>query len=201
MYGQVLLLLPAVALITRLRTRLSGSQQGLCRLLTNIGITTLFLLLAPSGFLIAHFTQKAEPLATRPQSSVRAVCRYLTTDAQWQGRKLRILAEINYGAEILYRTPHEVIATIYHRNWQGIADACAIMGAQTDEEAQSRLRSRGIDLILLSPEASDSSLFADPERTSTLYNRLCDGELAPWCRPVQLPDELASFRLFAITPD
>ncbi|RPJ38617.1 MAG: hypothetical protein EHM35_04125 [Planctomycetaceae bacterium] len=201
MYGQVLLLVPAVALITRLRTRLSSSQRGLRRLLANIGITAVFLLLAASGPLIVKHTGKAEPPAARAPSSVKALCRYLTTDAQWQGRKLRILAEINYGAEILYRTPHEVIATIYHRNWQGIADACAIMGAQTDEEAQSRLRSRGIDLILLSPGASDSSLFADPKQTSTLYNRLCDGELVPWCRPVQLPDELASFRLFAITPE
>ena len=200
MYGQVLLLLPAVALITRLRTRLSSSQHGLRRLLTNVGITTVFLLLAGSGSLVVHFVPKAQPPASRPRSSVRALCRYLTSDVQWQGRRLRILAEINYGAEILYRTPHEVIATLYHRNWQAIEDACAIMAAQTDEEAQSRIRSRGIDLILLSPETSDSSLFAEPGQTATFYHRLCSGQAPPWCRPVQLPDELSSFRLFAITP-
>jgi asparagine N-glycosylation enzyme membrane subunit Stt3 len=201
MYGQVVLLLPAVVLITYLRTNLSSRQRGLRRLLTNVGITAVFLLLAASGSLIVRFTGKAKPFAARPQSSVRAMCRYLTTDMQWQGRKLRILAEVDCGAEILYRTPHEVIVTLYHRNWQAIADACAIMTAQTDEEAQSRIRRRGIDLILLAPEASDASLFAEPGQTSTFYRRLCAGELAPWCRPVQLPDDLSSFRLFAITPD
>jgi hypothetical protein len=201
MYGQVLLLLPTVVLITNLRTRMSSLQHGLRRLLANVGITAAFLLLAGSGSLIVHFTEKAGPPAAHPQSSVRAMCHYLTTDTQWRGRKLRILAEINCGAEILYRTPHEVIATIYHRNWQAIADACAIMATRTDEEAQSRIRSRGIDLILLVPEASDSSLFAEPGQTATFYRRLCDGRLAPWCRPVQLPDELSSFLLFAITPD
>jgi asparagine N-glycosylation enzyme membrane subunit Stt3 len=201
MYGQVVLLLPAVALIIYLRTRVSRSQRGLRRLLINVGITAVFLLLPISGPLVVHFAKKAEPSTAHPQSSVRAMCRYLTTDTQWRGRKLRILAEINYGAEILYRTPHEVIATLYHRNWQAIADACAIMAARTDEEAQSRIRRRGIDLILLAPEASDESLFADQGQTSTFYRWLCDGELAPWCRPVQLPDDLSSFRLFAITPD
>jgi len=201
MYAQVVLLLPAVVLITYLRTSLSSRQRGLHRLLTNVGITAAFLLLAAFGPLIVRFTGKAEPFASRPQSSVRAMCRYLTTDMQWQGRKLRILAEIDYGAEILYRTPHEVIATPYHRNRQGIMDACAIMAAQTDEEAQSRIRRRGIDLILLGPEASDPSLFADPGPTPAFYRRLCDGAPPPWCRPVQLPDELSSFRLFAIAPD
>jgi len=201
MYGQVVLLLPAVTLITYLRTNLSSRQRGLRRLFTNVGIMSVFLLLAAAGPLIVRFTEKAQPSAARPHSSVRAMCRYLTTDTQWQGRKLRILAEINYGAEILYRTPHEVIATLYHRNWQAIADACAIMAAQTDEEAQDRIRRRGIELILLTPEAGDMSLFAEPGQTSTVYRRLCDGQLPPWCRPVQLPDDLSSFRLFAIAPD
>ncbi len=200
MYGQVLLLLPTVTLIMNLRTRLSSLQHGL-RLFANVGITAVFLLLATSGALMAHLTEKAKLSATHPQSSVKAMCDYLTTDTQWQGRKLRILAEINYGGEILYRTPHEVIATIYHRNRQAVTDACAIMAARTDEEAQSRIRSRGIDLILVSPGARDSSLFAEPGQTATFYNRLCDGQFPPWCRPVQLPDELSSFLLCAITPD
>ena len=38
-------------------------------------------------------------------------------------RKLRILAFIFYGPEILYRTGYEVLATPYHRNAQGILDA------------------------------------------------------------------------------
>jgi len=201
MYGQVLLLLPTVALIVSLRTRLSSLQRGLRRLFANVGITAVFLLLATSGALIVHLSGKPNPSATHPQSSVKAMCDYLTTDAQWQGRKLRILAEINYGGEILYRTPHEVIATVYHRNRQAVTDACAIMEARTDEEAQSRIRSRGINLILVSPGASDSSLFAEPGQTGTFYRRLCDGQLPPWCRPVQLPDELSSFRLFTIAPD
>jgi len=201
MYGQVLLLLPAVALIINLRTRLSSSQHGLRRLLANMGITAVFLLLSVSGIPIAYFSEKAKSPAAHSPSCVRDLCRYLTTDAQWHGRKLRILAGASYSGEILYRTPHEVIGSLYHRNWQGVADAHAIMAAQTDEEAQSRIHRRGIDLILLSPETSDSSLSVQPGQTSTFYHRLCDGDPVPWCRPVQLPAELSSFRLFAITPD
>ena len=167
-----------VALILSLRTRVSRSQQGLARLVANTGITAAFLLLATSGALFSLLTDKTEPLAAPAQSSTRALCRYLTTDPQWQGRRLRILTEVNLSAEILYRTPHEVIALLYHRNWQAIRDACAIMAAQTDEQARSRIRGRRIDLILVSPETSGSSLFARPGQTDTFYHRLCTGEPA-----------------------
>lgn len=199
MYGQALLVLPAAAFITHLRSKVSDSQRGLRRDLANVGITGAFILLATFGTVITHFTKGDESPACCPRPSLRPICRYLTTSAECRGRKLRILTEVNYGAEILYRTPHEVIATLYHRNWQAIADACAIMAAPTAEEAQSRIYSREIDMILLSPGVSAWSRFAQQSgETSTFYQYLCQKGTPPWCREIVLPDDLASFRLFEV---
>lgn len=193
-YAQVLILPPATALIVRMRARTAHHALG--KLLTNCGITSLFIVLAVSGSVIQYLIQAGRDADTPPSASVKAVCEYLERDERWQGHCLRIVTHLNFGAEILYRTHHEVIATLYHRNWQGILETYDILTAETNEQAQAHIRDRQIDLILLGPGANDSSFFRKPDGTSTLYQRLCKSEMPSWCQEVPLPPNLAGFRLF-----
>ncbi len=195
-YAHIFVLPPPVALIMRARATITGHPFR--RLLANCAITGTFIVVGVSGFLIDRLTtadRKADP---HPGASLQAVCEYLNRDNRWQGRCLRLVTHLNFGAEILYRTPDEVIATLYHRNWQGILDTCDILTAETDEQARRRVCDRAIGLILLCPDAEDATFFSEPDRASTFYQRLCQGKVPPWCREVPLPSDLASFRLFEI---
>jgi len=61
-----------------------------------------------------------------------------------------ILAEIHDGSEILYRTPHAVLATPMIRN-AGVLDAYRILSAAGNAAAEAR----HVDLILLCPWARE----------------------------------------------
>jgi hypothetical protein len=131
--------------------------------------------------------------------SLVKICRYLNEDQKWLGRNVRILTNMDFGPEIIYRTRHEVIGTPYHRNWRGILDTYDIMTAEEDETAHKLVEQRKVELILLSlklPELGDRLKIGDK---STFYQRLCRNECPNWLRAIELPDELAvSFKLFEV---
>src|SRR3546814_9292280 len=51
---------------------------------------------------------------------VREVAAYLDSDAGWGSQPQTVLAFMDVGPELLYRTRHRVIGTPYHRNGDGI---------------------------------------------------------------------------------
>jgi hypothetical protein len=125
------------------------------------------------------------------------MCEYLDETEKWQRQNYRILTDIDFGAEILYRTRHEVIGTPYHRNSKGILDTYDIMTAETDEEALEIIQRRGIDLILLCPKSIESALYSKPEQSTNFYRRLCEDTIPNWLKKVELPSDLSSsFILF-----
>ena len=118
---------------------------------------------------------------------------------------LTLLALLDHGPELLYRTPYSVVATPYHRNGAAIIDAHAAMTAGEPEAARQILEARGIDLVLLCPQPVEE-LFFSPRpggaaRGRTLYARLLTDRPPAWLHPVALPPDLAAhFKLFAVGP-
>jgi hypothetical protein len=116
-----------------------------------------------------------------------------------QARPLRILAHIDYGPEILYRTPCEVIATPYHRNAQGILDAYDIMTASSNDKAHALILRRKIDMILISEAPGELNFFSAPGRQTTFYQQLRRNASVDWLQSVALPQSLApTYRLFRV---
>jgi len=116
-----------------------------------------------------------------------------------KGAPQRILANVFFGPELLYTTPHEVVATPYPRGAAGgIWDAYSIMTAPGDEAAEALIRRRGITWILLCPDSTEPVLYRPYEAGPTFYARLAEGRHPPWLRPLVLPPELAPFRLFEV---
>jgi hypothetical protein len=71
------------------------------------------------------------------------------------------------------------------------------MTAETDEKALEIIQKRGIDLVLLSPESSESTVYSKSEQTSTFYKRLREGMIPNWLKKVEIPSDLSSsFILF-----
>ena len=112
-----------------------------------------------------------------------------------------LLAYADYGSELLYRTPHRVLAIPNHRPQPGFAATYRILTATDEALARAELARFGVDWILLCPSATERSLFAVPGAAgTTFYERLADGEPPPWLRPLPLEDDLAeAARLFEVT--
>ena len=104
-----------------------------------------------------------------------------------------LLAYADYGSELLYRTPHRVLSIPNHRPQPGFAATYRILTATDEAPARAELTRFGVDWILLCPSATERALFAVPgEARPTLYQRLADGDVPPWLRPLPLQGDLAA---------
>ena len=111
-----------------------------------------------------------------------------------------LLAYADYGAELLYRTPHSVLSIPNHRPQPGFGATWRILTATDEGAARAELTRFGVDRILLCPSATERALFAVPEAGApTLYQRLADGQAPSWLRPLPLEGDLAAeARLFEV---
>ncbi len=198
-YAEILLTVVLVELLGRVRDRPGWNSRQwsgiLARALVSAGLLVGFY----AAGLVLHRVQ--HPAAEAPaQAACRmgAMAAYLNRPGGLGGRAHTIVAMIDFGPELLYRTNHAVVGTPYHRNG-GILDTYRILTATEDSESRSLLYRRGADLILLCPDRNEKSFFATAEGDATLYRRLVDGRPPAWLRPVELPRELAPrFRLYEV---
>ncbi len=200
-YVAVLLVLPCLEIVTAAWARLDRQPLSFKRSLQKALVLVPFAyFLALSGALADAAFNKSNATKHSGDAAIRPICEYLSQTPPWQTRRFRILTHLFWGGEILYRTPHEVVATPYHRNTRGILDAYTVLTADTDDKALEVVRQRQVDLILLCPE-SDEGRFCYGEKSATFGRRLCNGEIPDWCRRVDLPAELSGFQLFQVRSD
>jgi len=119
----------------------------------------------------------------------------------WAGRPRTVVASANFGAEILYRTKHKVVATVAHRNTQGVYDGYRIFSGKDEAAVRRLLAKRKADLVLLCPDSSHDGYFLTAGREGTFYQRLETGKLPAWVREIPLTGKAGkAFRLFEINP-
>lgn len=127
----------------------------------------------------------------RTGCEVRDVARYLESDSRWSAPQT-VLAFMDIGPELLYRTRHSVIGTPYHRNGDGIFDGHRILATSDLGAAHDLAAVRGIDLVLLCQSSPERTFYAARDGEENLYARLERGEPPAWLEPVALPDNLAA---------
>ena len=125
------------------------------------------------------------------------LCRFFNETESLQNKKLRILTSPDFGAEILYRTKCEVIATA-NRYESGITDTYDIMTARADEKAFELIEKRKINMILLCPESSEGSFYSSQDAVSTFYKRMLENKLPTWLKKIEFPQGLSSCMLFEV---
>jgi hypothetical protein len=109
-----------------------------------------------------------------------------------------VLAHFNHGPELLYRTPHAVVASPYHRNGAGLVDTERIFGAREDALSRRWIDARGVELILFCPDGP-ALVQAAARGHSTFVDRLDQGQVPAWLRPVEVPEALTgAFRLYEV---
>jgi hypothetical protein len=193
-YAEAVLIFPATMLLLQLLKLVETSSFSLVsKALVRVLLTVLFCL-GPWG--IGSLLYEAAPGAVQ----VTPMAVWLNEEAAERGVSSKIiLADIDFGPELLYRTPHRIVASPYHRNGAGIFFAHQVMSSVNEEEALALLRQRGVDWVLLCPASAEEAYFNPNQDPEALYARLLRGEGPSWLQPLLLPPQLAeTFCLYQV---
>lgn len=145
----------------------------------------------------AETTPSAQVTELPRSCNLSALTRILADPAGLGATPKTIAAYMDFGPEILYRTPHRVLATPYHRNYRGILGAYRILTSTTPDHARQLASAAEVDLILLCPPADRPYFGRSGE--SSLYQRLLGGTAPEWLVPVALPEGAPpQFKLFDV---
>ena len=198
-YAEVLLTVVLVDLLARMRDRPGWNSRQwsglLARALASAGLLVGFY---AAGLVLHRVEHSAADAPAQAACRLSAMAPYLNQPRGLGRRAHTIVARIDFGPELLYRTDHAVVGTPYHRN-RGILDTYRILTATDDSLSRSLVDRRGVDLILLCPNRDEKVFFATTSGDATLYRRLIDGRIPAWLRAVELPPELApAFRLYEV---
>ncbi|QQR68980.1 MAG: hypothetical protein IPI58_09155 [Alphaproteobacteria bacterium] len=152
-FAQFFAILPfALALQTfaRLGDRLALSSGQLLAFKVGMvaALSPVLVVMPPRALLSAILPP---PKTVAPACSVDALALVLNDPRGMGDRSRLILANIDLGPELLFRTRHSVLAAPYHRNVEGNRDALlALMGTpDQDNRARQIMRQRGVDIVAL----------------------------------------------------
>ncbi len=111
-----------------------------------------------------------------------------------------ILALIDFGPEILYRTGHAVLSIPNHRPQPGFTASYGIMAAEDFDVAQGLLTKGQVDLVAICLGSNESWFYKTDAGGRTLYQALSDGAPPAFLTPVPLPEDVGGFRVFEVRP-
>ena len=172
------------------------------RLAGRIGLLVLFgpvpgaLIMAAGGGLGGG----AEAIAVRsvqqqPEAcDLRVVVRALPGTS---GGQRLIAGFIDMGSELLYRTPHAVLAAPYHRNSRGLLDLVNLFSAAADGAARNIISRRGVDYVLICASSRSIYVYGGGGQ-DTFVGRLAAGQIPSWLIPVPLGGN-TDLRLFEVS--
>jgi len=189
-------------LLSRLDARLSGRRLEAVRALTTIGLLVgpLFLgagVMALGGESGGDLRKAAS--AQVDACPVDALVADLDDPTGLGDHPHTILAHVDLGPLLLYRTNHSVVATPYHRNWQGILDWEKIMNAQDPEQARRLVLARGIDVVVVcgaDTPAADTAAGGPPTFAALLHSGTTPG----WLHPVEVAHASPGLRIYEVLP-
>ncbi len=142
----------------------------------------------------------AEAAHGRGQCRLRRLAPLLQDPGVAGERRVTVLAHVDRGAEILYRTSHRILAGPYHRNLRGIGDIHRAFTLPPDDPVvRGILHEREVRLVLLCPEGDEGFLGRGGEGST--FHRLVRGPVPEWAEEIPLPEALhdSGFRLFRVT--
>ncbi len=204
-YAIILLLFPYADLLARVSDWLGRNLAPLTRSLVR-PFVIVGLALGFSGLGLAlEAVEPADGLFDIADDGtdcpLKPVARFLDDPDGLGARQRTILAFLDFGPEILYRTRHKVVGSPNLRNVDGILDSYAIFSATEDETARAGIAARRIDLILLCPGSGEGDMYRANRDDPDLYQRLATGDVPAWLRVLPLPEDLAAaFKLFEPVP-
>ncbi len=200
-YAELLILVPYTHLMGRIFQRfadpLPSPWNGAVKMCLVLVCAMWFLLI---GAKVLEAEQSGITGTTPKDCPLIPLSKYLNDPNGWGKQEQTILAFVDFGPELLYRTSHRVIMTPYHRNTDGILDAHRILSDPTGKTAKNLLKARNVDLIVTCPSSpTEPSFFEALNGADSFYKQLDHGKIPQWIREVTLPALLAdNFKLFQV---
>lgn len=200
-YPEALLLIPyagfAAAMLAGLAARLPALGLAVARPLVVVALC-VWVYLPPA--LTADGKETGASVATAAACPLQDLAEVLNDPEGLGQTPKRILALIDFGPELLYRTGHGVFAIPNHRPQPGYAAGYRIMTATDPEAARRGLARLAADLVLICPGSAEDWFYDTGEPGErTLYRRLREGAPPAYLEPYPLPEPLGTdFRLFAV---
>jgi len=106
-----------------------------------------------------------------------------------------VLAEVDFGPQILALTPHSVISAPYHRMGAAILAGHDAMAARPGADEAT---ARGLDVVYLMVCPARGPKFHDALDPQSLQRRLDRGETPAWLEPLSVPS--APLQLYRVRP-
>lgn len=200
-YSGIMFGLLAVELLRRSFARIAALQRpshaAILRVAAMTGVFLGSVLLGgAAGIVLGDSEMSAgDPNLAGGGCDIPAISIVLADPEGLGARPATIAAFIDFGPELLYRTPHRVLAGPYHRNYQGILAAYSLMTTSDSGDALRIVRERGVDLLLICP-AVDQPYYG--AREDAFYNTIRHGALPSWLRRFELPYEESAFEVFVV---
>ncbi|MEE8499291.1 MAG: hypothetical protein V3S27_01865, partial [Kiloniellales bacterium] len=202
-YPEVFLLIPYAALagafLDRVAARTSEQVIGVFRPLLVVALCVWFYV--PAGMSDSP-PQTSAAIRSAASCPIRELAPLLDDPAGPAGlgaAPRTILALIDFGPELLYRTRHSVLAIPNHRRQPGFTAGYRIMTASDFAAAERGLRAAGVDLVLVCPNSAESWFYNIESGAKTLSQALQAGDPPGYLRRVSLPEPLdGQFKLYAL---
>jgi hypothetical protein len=200
-YPEVFLLIPYAALggafLERIAARVSEQWIGAIRPLVVVALCAWFYV--PTG-MSDSAPQTSAAIRSAASCPIRELAPLLDDPAGLGAAPKTILALIDFGPELLYRTRHSVLAIPNHRRQPGFTAGYGIMTASDFSAAERGLRTAGVDLVLVCPSSAESWFYNTQGEAETLSQALQAGDPPGYLTRVALPAPLnGQFKLYALS--
>lgn len=199
-YAEVLLILPyadlAAVMVRRLTALFPAPIVGVIRPFLFIAVCIWVFI--PGAFVESSANDRSIAESKRKRCPINVLSQTLN-DPSGLGRNPKtVLAVINFGSEILYRTRHSVLAIPNHRPQPGLAASHQIMTATDYADSRQLLADNRVDLVAICLGPPESWFYDTGQSGRTLYQALSEGAPPAFLTPVPLPIEAGGFRLFTV---
>jgi hypothetical protein len=199
-YPEIFLLIPYAALagafLDRVAARASEQVIGVIRPLIVVALSAWFYV--PTSMSDSP-PQTSAAIRNAASCPIRELAPLLNDPAGLGAAPKTILALIDFGPELLYRTRHSVLAIPNHRRQPGFTAGYRIMTASDFAAAERGLRSAGVDLVLVCPNSAESWFYNTESGAETLSQALQAGDPPGYLSRVALPEPLnGQFKLYAL---
>ena len=199
-YPEILLVLPcahmAAVLLDRLAIRISERAFGVARPIIVAILCTWTL--GPFIYLQQAQAKQSVPGA-RASCPLKPLAEFLGDPEGWGASPKRILAFVDYGPELLYRTPHAVFSIQSHRNQPGFRRGYRILSTSDFTESEALLRNSETDLIVICPGQSRERYYSQDTDGQSFFQALGAGEYPDFLEALVLPETLSrNFKVYAL---
>lgn len=141
-----------------------------------------------------------ETLTGKTACRWRALAPVLNDEAFTKDGPQMLFTFMHMGPEVLYRTPHRVVGTPYHRNTEGLMDTFTVFTSEDLRESRAILERRGADYLITCVNAGEEGFLLGFDG-DTLIRRIHEGHPPGWLVPMPLPEGLEDdFRVYRFDP-